>query len=214
MVCSSSRFVRRNSRISAAESAVILFADETSVRTDYHVSTTWAPVGCTPVVTGPAVRHAVKMVSAVSARSECSFEVHEGSMNADRFTGFLQKLLHDFDRPVFLVVDGTSFTGHGKSGSTWPAPAGGRNCSSATTRIRATSAALTGSASCGSASSSTSTSLRRPLPSRRDARCRAWSSGAAKTGSALASTTNSSNSSTPSQALATVPDDLRKLVTP
>jgi hypothetical protein len=29
-------------------------------------------------------------------------------MNAGRFTGFLEKLLHDFDRPVFLVVDGSS----------------------------------------------------------------------------------------------------------
>ena len=50
----------------------------------------------------------VKMVSAVGARGECSFEAHEGSMNADRFTGFLENLLHDFDRPVFLVVDGSS----------------------------------------------------------------------------------------------------------
>ena len=92
----------------AGAGAVILFADEASVRTDYHAGTTWAPVGQTPVVTGPAVRHAVKMVSAVGARGECSFEVHEGSMNAGRFTGFLEKLLHDFDRPVFLVVDGSS----------------------------------------------------------------------------------------------------------
>ena len=91
-----------------AAGAVILFADEASVRTDCHAGTTWAPVGCTPVVTGPAVRHAVKMVSAVGQRGECSFEVHEGSMNAERFTGFPEKLLHDFDRPVFLVVDGSS----------------------------------------------------------------------------------------------------------
>ncbi len=80
----------------AAEGAVILFADEASVRTDCHAGTTWAPVGCTPVVTGPAVRHAVKIVSAVGQRGECSFEVHEESMNADRFAGFPEKLLHDF----------------------------------------------------------------------------------------------------------------------
>ncbi|MGH3319345.1 MAG: IS630 family transposase [Nocardioidaceae bacterium] len=91
-----------------AEGAVILFADESSVRTDYHAGTTWSAVGHTPVVPGPAVRHAVKMVSAVSMRGECSFQVHEGSMNADRFIGFLGKLLHDFDRPIFLIVDGSS----------------------------------------------------------------------------------------------------------
>ncbi|MGH3903850.1 MAG: IS630 family transposase [Pseudonocardiaceae bacterium] len=88
--------------------ATILFADEASVRTDYHAGTTWAPVGQTPVVTGSAVRQAVKMVSAIGQRGELSFQVHEGSMNAERFVEFLTGLLHDFTTPVFLVVDGSS----------------------------------------------------------------------------------------------------------
>jgi transposase len=88
--------------------ATILFADEASVRTDYHAGTTWAPVGQTPVVTGSAVRHAVKMVSAIGQRGELSFQVCEGSMNAERFIEFLEALLHDFDTPIFLVVDGSS----------------------------------------------------------------------------------------------------------
>lgn len=88
--------------------ATILFADEASVRTDYHAGTTWAPVGQTPVVTGSAVRHAVKIVSAIGQRGQLSFQVHEGSMNAERFIEFLDSLLHDFDTPIFLVVDGSS----------------------------------------------------------------------------------------------------------
>jgi transposase len=88
--------------------ATILFADEASVRTDYHAGTTWAPVGQTPVVTGSAVRQAIKMVSAIGQRGELSFQVHEGSMNAERFIEFLESLVHDFDTPVFLVVDGSS----------------------------------------------------------------------------------------------------------
>ena len=88
--------------------ATILFADEASVRTDYHAGTTWAPVGQTPVVTGSAVRHAVKIVSAIGQRGQLSFQVHEGSMNAERFTEFLESLIHDFDTPIFLVVDGSS----------------------------------------------------------------------------------------------------------
>ncbi|MPY81369.1 MAG: IS630 family transposase, partial [Actinophytocola sp.] len=91
-----------------AEGATILFADEASVRTDYHAGTTWAPVGQTPVVTGPAVRHAVKLVSAISPRGQISFQVHEGSMNAERFIEFLASLLHDFDTAIFLIVDGSS----------------------------------------------------------------------------------------------------------
>jgi transposase len=92
----------------AAEGATILFADEASVRTDYHAGTTWAPIGQTPVVTGSAVRQAIKMVSAIGQRGELSFLVHEGSMNAERFVEFLDALLHDFDTPIFLVVDGSS----------------------------------------------------------------------------------------------------------
>ncbi|MBV8540011.1 MAG: IS630 family transposase [Pseudonocardiales bacterium] len=92
----------------AAEGATILFADEASVRTDYHAGTTWAPVGQTPVVTSSAVRHAVEMVSAVGRRGELSFQVHEGSMDAERFIELLRSILHDFDTPVFLVVDGSS----------------------------------------------------------------------------------------------------------
>jgi transposase len=92
----------------AAEGATILFADEASVRTDYHAGTTWAPVGQTPVVISSAVRHSVKIVSAVGQRGELSFQVHEGSMNAERFIEFLQSVLHDVDTPVFLVVDGSS----------------------------------------------------------------------------------------------------------
>jgi transposase len=88
--------------------ATILFADEASVRTDYHAGTTWAPVGQTPVVTGSAVRHAVKIVSAIGQRGQLRFQVHEGSMNAERFIEFLDSLLHDFDTPIFLVVDGSS----------------------------------------------------------------------------------------------------------
>jgi transposase len=91
-----------------AEGATVLFADEASVRTDYHAGTTWAPIGRTPVVTGPAVRHAVKMVSAISRRGECSFCVHEGPMTAERFIEFLAKLRHDLDTPIFLVVAGSS----------------------------------------------------------------------------------------------------------
>jgi transposase len=60
------------------------------------------------VVTGPAVRHAVKMVSAIGQRGELSFQVHEGSMNAERFIEFLEDLRHDVTTPIFLVIDGSS----------------------------------------------------------------------------------------------------------
>jgi transposase len=91
-----------------AEGASIWFADEASVRTDYHAGTTWAPVGQTPVVIGSSVRHAIKMVSAISQRGGIKFMVHEGSMNGETFVEFLKGLLHDIPGKIFLVVDGSS----------------------------------------------------------------------------------------------------------
>lgn len=52
--------------------------------------------------------HTVKIVSAVDQRGELSFQVHEGSMDAQRFIEFLKSIFHDFDTPIFLVVDGSS----------------------------------------------------------------------------------------------------------
>ena len=52
------------------EGAAIFFADESSVRTDFHAGTTWAPVGRTPVLHGTGKRRSISMVSAVSPRGE------------------------------------------------------------------------------------------------------------------------------------------------
>ena len=90
------------------QNGVIFFGDEASVRTDYHAGTTWAPVGRTPVVTSTGARMAIKMVSAISPRGELRFRVHEGTMDATRFIEFCKGMLHDIDRPLFLIVDGSS----------------------------------------------------------------------------------------------------------
>jgi len=53
------------------------------VRIDYHAGTTWAPAGQTPVVTGPAVRYAVKMVSAAGQHGELSSDFLLGHENEE-----------------------------------------------------------------------------------------------------------------------------------
>lgn len=86
--------------------ATIYFADESGLRSDYHRGTTWAPAGETPVVEATGRRFAVNMISAVTARGDCRFMVHEGTVNGRVFKTFLQRLVADADRPVFVVVDG------------------------------------------------------------------------------------------------------------
>jgi transposase len=84
----------------------ILFADEASILSDYQASTTWAPMGKTPVVKATDRRFSLNMPSAVSATGQFRFMVDEGSATAKIFLELLKRLMHDAKRPVLLVVDG------------------------------------------------------------------------------------------------------------
>lgn len=97
-------------RAMAAEAgATIFFADEAAVRTDHHGGSTWAPVGCTPVVTATGDRKSVSMISAISAQGALHFDVYYGTTKAATFIDFCKKLVRDCPTPVFLVVDGASY---------------------------------------------------------------------------------------------------------
>lgn len=94
--------------LAAEEGATILFADEASVRTDYHAGTTWAPVGVTPVVRGTGARPSINMISAVTPRGQLYFSFLDGAGNSANFTAFLTRLLHDIEGKLFVIVDGHS----------------------------------------------------------------------------------------------------------
>ncbi len=85
--------------------ASIFFADEASVRSDYHSGTTWAPVGQTPIVRSTGARFSINLISAVSARGEMRFMTVDGRMTGPKFIGFLRRLLVGAQQPIFLVVD-------------------------------------------------------------------------------------------------------------
>ena len=89
-----------------AAGAVIYFADEAGIRSDYHAGTTWSPVGRTPEVRNTGARYSVNMISAVSAKGALRFAVYEGTTNAATFIDFCKRLLHDAPGPVYLIVDG------------------------------------------------------------------------------------------------------------
>ena len=93
-------------REAARVGATIWFADEAGIRSDYHAGTTWAPVGQTPVVKTTGARHAVNLVSAVTAKGQLRFACYEGRFTAATFLDFCKRLLRDAPGPVFLVVDG------------------------------------------------------------------------------------------------------------
>ncbi len=88
------------------EGALIFFADESGIRSDYHAGTTWAPVGKTPVVKATGARFSLNMLSAVNALGHFRFMTVEGRVNATVFREFLKRLIMGMDRKVFLIVDG------------------------------------------------------------------------------------------------------------
>jgi len=88
------------------EGALIFFADESGVRSDYHVGTTWAPVGKTPVVKATGARFSLNMISVVNALGHFRFMTVEGGVNATVFRDFLKRLITGMDRKIFLIVDG------------------------------------------------------------------------------------------------------------
>ena len=89
-----------------AVGAAIYFADEASVRSDFHAGTTWAPRGQTPLVRTTGARFSVNLISAVTPQGKLRFSVVDGTLTAPRFIEFCRRLLHDAQAPVFLIVDG------------------------------------------------------------------------------------------------------------
>jgi transposase len=87
------------------ENAVIYWGDETAVKEDAHWVRGYAPKGQTPVLSIRARWQTLSMVSAISPRGEVSFQIVEGSLNAERFIDFLAHLVQGAKQKIFLVVD-------------------------------------------------------------------------------------------------------------
>ncbi len=92
-------------RLAKNDGATLFFSDETGIRSDFHAGTTWAPRGQTPVVPATGPRSGMNLISAISPRGEFRFMTVEGRMNSEKFIEFLERLVHDASRPVFLIVD-------------------------------------------------------------------------------------------------------------
>lgn len=88
------------------EGALVFFADESGIRSDYHAGTTWSPVGKTPIVKATGARFGFNMLSAVNAAGAFRFMTVEGTVNGAVFCQFLERLIVGQTRKVFLIVDG------------------------------------------------------------------------------------------------------------
>jgi transposase len=93
-------------RLARKRKAEIFFGDEAGVRSDFHAGTTWAPCGCTPVVSTTGARFGLNIISAVSAQGTMRFMIVHERVTATVFIEFLKRLMYNATSPVFLIVDG------------------------------------------------------------------------------------------------------------
>lgn len=87
------------------EDAEIYWGDETAIRQDSH----WVPgcsmAGLTPKLRLPAGRHgSTSMISAIINQGLVRFSFFEGAIDAERFIAFLEDLIQDAQRKLFLIV--------------------------------------------------------------------------------------------------------------
>ena len=88
-----------------AEGAVIYWADETAVKEDTNWIRGFAPAARTPVLEASARWGKLSMISAITNRGEIAFQIVEGTINAERFIEFLERLIAGAMSKVFLIVD-------------------------------------------------------------------------------------------------------------
>src|SRR4051812_28645644 len=84
---------------------VIFWGDETGLRSDDVRGRGYAPRGRTPVVRVCHRRAGLSLISAVSNRGALRWMVLDGAVNAAALIRFLQRLIRDVRRKVFLVLD-------------------------------------------------------------------------------------------------------------
>ena len=96
----------RIARQATREKAEIQWGDEMGVRSDDQIGRTYGKIGQTPVVEVSGQRFSCQMISTVSNRGTLRFMVFDDKFNAEVCIKFLNRLIKDVQRKIFLILDG------------------------------------------------------------------------------------------------------------
>jgi hypothetical protein len=84
---------------------LIVWGDETGLRSDDVRARSYAPRGRTPVVRPSHKRAGVALISAISNKGVLRWMVLECAITAPLLIAFLSRLIRDVTRKVFLILD-------------------------------------------------------------------------------------------------------------
>lgn len=94
--------IAQQARIEGGE---IHWGDETAlVNTDVR-GRGFAPKGKTPVTYAPGTRQRLSMIATVTNKGSTRWQIIDGNFNSDRLIEFLELLIKDAGRKVFLILD-------------------------------------------------------------------------------------------------------------
>ena len=101
-----------------AEKAEIYWGDETAVQNVANYARGYAPKGQTPVLKVQTVKMHINMISAISNQGHVKFMFSNDSIDADRLINFMDRLIKDADRKIYLILDNLR-AHHSKKTMTW-----------------------------------------------------------------------------------------------
>lgn len=88
-----------------SDKADIYWGDETGIRASDVRGRGFAPRGKTPIVEATATYQNLSMVSAITNKGKVGWMIVEGSVNAEKFKDFLERLVRSAKRKVYLILD-------------------------------------------------------------------------------------------------------------
>jgi len=94
--------IARKARTQGCE---IHWADETGLSSRANYGRSFAPRGQTPVIRRPAKRFSQSMISSLTNQGKLRFMIYEGALKAPIFLNFLQRLIREAARKLFVIVD-------------------------------------------------------------------------------------------------------------
>jgi transposase len=86
--------------------ALIYWADQMGMRSDHSAGRSWSLKGQTPVIPGTGQRFSCSMMSAITNQGHLAFMVFKRRFVARTCVNFLQRLIRQEKRRVFLIWDG------------------------------------------------------------------------------------------------------------
>lgn len=92
-------------KLARKDKATIYWGDEMGLRSDHNVGRTYGLKGKTPVVKRTGNRFSCNMISTITNLGKLTFMVFHESFTSEIFLRFLKRLVRQYNRKIFLIVD-------------------------------------------------------------------------------------------------------------